>query len=68
MYNYSNHLYGMHPVVYSSLKGYDFETVYTTMSSENNILTRNLTVISILHVLICCLFKIIFVSSYNYFK
>jgi hypothetical protein len=30
-----NDLYGMHPVVYSSLKGYDFETVYTTISSEN---------------------------------
>jgi hypothetical protein len=28
-------LYGKHHVVYSSLKGYDFERVYTTVSSEN---------------------------------
>jgi hypothetical protein len=28
----SQNLYGMHPVVYSSLKGYGFETVYTTIS------------------------------------
>jgi hypothetical protein len=25
-------LYGMHPVVYSSLKAYDIETVYTTIT------------------------------------
>jgi hypothetical protein len=33
IYNY--HLYGFHPVVYSSLKDYDFEAVYTTINSES---------------------------------
>jgi hypothetical protein len=28
---FSYDLYGMHPVVYSSLKGYDFEAVYSTI-------------------------------------
>jgi hypothetical protein len=41
MYNYNNHPYGMHPIGYISLKIYYFETVYTTMSSENDILTNN---------------------------